>query len=1203
MTINPSDIVLLESERMADYTDGGGRRTSRVIPDGVPGNIFPKVSRLDAVYGRVNLRKVYGAVLTANLDTYAGAHAVITDPPDNDRINCLLFSTRSEYDARAAARDRIESYVIAGPESRMIFYGRQLVGQMAVLAYQRAEDPLPEIGEVFSLRNDSTGAEQYVRITDVDHEIRGFIDDRGTYNWRVLSIKIGSALLYEFSGPEAPSRYSNPVRTSKIRSTTVADAARYYGILPLQEPALANALTVKAPTIYSQIVPTTQRETAVSLAQVNGARSYAAAGAARTYVTDRWAGSSDVGRAYFLPRAVLPGALTIVSTGTAYTLKDDRRGNVVVATDSTAAFGANSSGRVVGSIDYASGGITPSLSWPGSSHSVTAIPGVEVTQPAHTKRIAITLGTRGTVYAEALVPLPAPGTLLVDYRALGKWYRLRDDGAGKLSGDDPAHGVGSVDYVTGAVVITLGALPDVESALLLSWGSPVHYTVRAGASADADTLVRQELTLPDTPVLGHTLTLTYTAGGVDYEATCTAAGVISGGGLTGTLEPATGKVRLTYTTRLPDTGTGLRTAYQFLAPPNGGPATTLSGTVVFAESMSLASGVDPGTVVLSVPVVGSYVAFNTGHAVPVEGQVVVKDNGSGVLLVAGDQRVVSPQALVVGIPGGQAIGSIDYATGAVVWTNPIQTTARHFSAYTGWALQQITLTVQYGNDGAYGFKTGASGVATANSKEFSAAAAPLRTTLTRTVTETAVPGSALFTLGGKTYFDRNGTLYADLDAATGAAMTAGAIDYATGDVSITLFAGGASPAIAVQALTTVYGTWTATSMFFRTGGSPIRPASMYVQVTSADGILLVGTSNQNGVISGAKMRGLVVQEMGVAALEFGEMVTAAGNELEPWYDPANVVGAQVWQPLEVLPATLRYSCVVLSNLPLDSSILGLDPVRLPSDGRVPLFRAGDVAVIHHLDVTVLPTSLTPGATYPLGRAALAEVWVLDATAKRVPPQRYSANLDAGTFTIAADWAAIAEGFAEPLTVKHRIEDLVLLSDVQLNGHLSLTAALSRDYPLGSYVSSALLFGDMNARVTNVFDLATFASFSDTPGPGATAQYNNIDYPIEVLNEGAQGERWRLNFTGTTAFQVIGENMGVIGTGTTGTDCAPINQLTGKPYFVVRKEGWGMGWAAGNQLRFNTVGASSPIWIARTVLPGATLEGDSFTMQMRGDVDL
>lgn len=62
MTILASDIKLLESEVMTDATDGGGRRTTHVIPDGVAGNIFPKVSRLDTVYGRLNLRKVYGHV-------------------------------------------------------------------------------------------------------------------------------------------------------------------------------------------------------------------------------------------------------------------------------------------------------------------------------------------------------------------------------------------------------------------------------------------------------------------------------------------------------------------------------------------------------------------------------------------------------------------------------------------------------------------------------------------------------------------------------------------------------------------------------------------------------------------------------------------------------------------------------------------------------------------------------------------------------------------------------------------------------------------------------------------------------------------------------------------------------------------------------------------------------------------------------------
>jgi len=58
-----------------------------------------------------------------------------------------------------------------------------------------------------------------------------------------------------------------------------------------------------------------------------------------------------------------------------------------------------------------------------------------------------------------------------------------------------------------------------------------------------------------------------------------------------------------------------------------------------------------------------------------------------------------------------------------------------------------------------------------------------------------------------------------------------------------------------------------------------------------------------------------------------------------------------------------------------------------------------------------------------------------------------------------------------------------------------------------------------------------------------------------------------------------------------------------PYFTVPALGWGTGWAAGNALRFNTIGALFPVWIARTIQQGpATAPDDSFTVLIRGDVD-
>ncbi|MBN8527504.1 MAG: hypothetical protein J0M02_19395, partial [Planctomycetes bacterium] len=62
-------------------------------------------------------------------------------------------------------------------------------------------------------------------------------------------------------------------------------------------------------------------------------------------------------------------------------------------------------------------------------------------------RGAVSVGNRGYTYVKSLSPGPAPGSVSVDYLALGKWYRLADNGAGGLTGDDGV-GSGMVDYAT-----------------------------------------------------------------------------------------------------------------------------------------------------------------------------------------------------------------------------------------------------------------------------------------------------------------------------------------------------------------------------------------------------------------------------------------------------------------------------------------------------------------------------------------------------------------------------------------------------------------------------------------------------------------------------------------------------------------------------------------------------------------------------------
>lgn len=484
---------------------------------------------------------------------------------------------------------------------------------------------------------------------------------------------------------------------------------------------------------------------------------------------------------------------------------------------------------------------------------------------------------------------------------------------------------------------------------------------------------------------------------------------------------------------------------------------------------------------------------------------------------------------------------------------------------------------------------------------------PLQLRLAPVTSETIVPGSVSFIFAGLYYVDRNGSLFTNITVADRVGINAGTIDYKTGLCELTYWAAGAEltvgqDVVKVLSLLTTYGEHTAENAFFRTAGSPLRPASLYVQVVAEDGELLTGFADTNGVITGDHMRGQVEQDMGVVNVEFGEMVTAEGNEAEPWYDEDLVVGGMIWRPRLVIPSTLRYNAVVLSSVPLNADILGLDPVRLPADGRVPIYRTGDVVVVHHTDSYELPDPAVAGATYSVGRTDLAGLWLVDANNAKISREHYAVDLEAGTVTMAADLDLGA--IPQPLQAKHRIEQMVSVTDVQINGQMAISAPLARTFPDGSLVSGALLFGDVNAQATNLFDQQTWTGeWSDQRiGSQATGEYNTIDYPIEVLNEGAVTERWRIAFTSSSAFQVIGENLGVIATGTTSGDVAPVNPVTGEPYFVMRSGGFGAGWAAGNQIRFNTKAAAPPIWIARTVLPGASLAGDSFSLQLRGDID-
>ena len=472
-----------------------------------------------------------------------------------------------------------------------------------------------------------------------------------------------------------------------------------------------------------------------------------------------------------------------------------------------------------------------------------------------------------------------------------------------------------------------------------------------------------------------------------------------------------------------------------------------------------------------------------------------------------------------------------------------------------------------------------------------------------TVMNQVVPKSVLFSMGGGEYSDNNGDIYLG-------GSVVGSIDYKTAIVTLTSWDVGSST-IAVKSLLTQYGNWTNYEANFRTAGYPLRPASFYVSAFSIlDGVNMYDTANQDGVLATARLEGTIDVNTGTAQIKYGVWDTKSGNEAEDWYDVLNleydslgVETGRVWHPDYVNPATSIYNAVVFSSIPVNPDIVGINPARLPSDGRVPIFKKGGVAVIHETTNEAAPNGLVADQSFVVAGSDYDLIELYDQNVKHVGYGLYTVDLATSTVTMGNPLDLSA--YSEPLVAYKRKEDMLTISDVQINGQLSFASQISNAYTLAAYISSAMLFGDLASRYNTLFDQATWSGiFSDVvSGGSASGTYDELTYPLALVNSSAVEERWAIVFINSTTFDLHSEKRGVILTGQLiSSPLAPINPITGAPFFTMAAAGFGAGWSTGNAIRFNTKAANAPIWINRTTMPSddALTPTDNFIVQIRGD---
>ncbi|MFW1797116.1 hypothetical protein ACG9Y4_15640 [Acinetobacter guillouiae] len=488
----------------------------------------------------------------------------------------------------------------------------------------------------------------------------------------------------------------------------------------------------------------------------------------------------------------------------------------------------------------------------------------------------------------------------------------------------------------------------------------------------------------------------------------------------------------------------------------------------------------------------------------------------------------------------------------------------------------------------------------------------LKIDLTPQFTELVLTNSVRFKLGSDVYLDRDGIIYRNINNSTNTGITAGSVNYGTGMVEIDSWTPLTESTVSLQSLTTTTDAIEINHISFRIPVIPVRPSSVTVVLSTVEFGTLNLQFDEQGKVETSKAHGSVNYETGFVDIFFYTKteITAAnrpGIEAKDWYDVLleyeelnkKYINVPVW----VVPDSVKYNAVAYTYIPLDASILGLSATRLPPNGRVPIFRVGDIGIVSAAKSMVMPDHIA-GKTYILDDKRISWCELQDSKGVKVPFDMYVVNHDYGEVTLSGDFAL--NSLTPPLNIKYRYQDMGLIRDVQISGQVTFTKPLTHNYSAeNTIVGSALVIGDMQARYSNMFSQGTWGNVwvEEPTGAPISARYNDALYPIATTNKGAIQERWALVFTDNTNFRIIGQYSGQIGTANINTDCEPINPVTGVPYFKIKKEGWGSGWLNNNVVFFDTHAAMFPVWVIRTVKQSEPTElTDQFQIMLRGDID-
>lgn len=1252
------DLKFYQSQSMTDTDNGGGAMSLVEIQSEDENAIFDDISDVNRAAGQVSIRKAFAAVTNDLDDKFLDAGVIIFRPPEDANTSVLLHSTGDPYDRRPEIKSSIEAYRNRSVKSTWTLYERQYAGSALITLYGSAQDTLPKIGEVMQLvqwtnsARTTESASEYVRMVRITQDaLQTFSDGNADFQRRVVILELHQPLKNTYEGVSIS---KNPVTTytAALFTSRVVDSARYYGTFPLKEDAETGASAVYARDFYERLIPSARSEmpyidvgmdalpAPVALSEMNTTLSSGVTWSTGTILT--------------LPNGWVPGTLSISAAGKTLV---DRGRNLM---DGTAIIGSvdSAAGTITISSGTYSGSKTltfqPALALSRPSQTL----GIEVGETTQAKAyvaylrplpspgsvfveyqaqgnryrlsdvgngelaggdVAFGSGTVNYTSGQAAVTLGAlpdiDSTVIFYFTAAADTVRMDTSSSTAVKpfslatqfvdGIDPdgADVAYALQAESETVMVGNQALAKVAEGhyasetvgdLFFSMdGSGTQDQIRAFGSFAFKTLppVGQTISISGTATATRKTTAPTFSGKTEKTVAVTPSTVQTVPHIfyPGASVPTEVSLGYRAIAGIPPGGISIEDAgnnfvmdgtYQYTATwtvlrsLDGNPLNEVeeTRTQTFIQGFSLYSQTDAQTFWLSIRNYGVSAILLTVSGYDYESEdVEYLCNRS-----SNSKELITDRAAAV----AQCAADINY------YIIPGIITTKYW-----YRLKPDTdITLVYESYDRNAQTNDGEPQTVPFAFEWTVSALEIDVQPETTPNMTLEPGGIRATLGNQTYVQNAQNQIIALGhwdvMQAGGSTVSGTFAPSTLTLTLTQWPAGASPAVTLtQRLISTRKTYTAQAVFL-TVAAPVIPASFSFLCKNQFGADIIGVSDTDGVIHWNNIGGGVA----IGNIDF---FTGTVKFRLPWESAAYFdLG------------TLTYQCVSYEELPLDEAIINIDATRLPSDGRVPIYRMGGLALIHH--TATLPfASLSPTQVIDCERERLYRVSITDANRKALADEQFTVDRLLGTITLAADLDLT--DYTAPYTVAHTVADLRMITNTSLSGRLGLNAPLTHDFPAAeSYVSSVLFAGTLQAQYRHLFMQGSWTEvWQDSRiGSAPLAQYDDISYPIEVTNAGAYTDRILIRFTNSTEFQCFGERLGHLGNGSTSVIFEP-RRSTGDvyPLFRLHYQGWGAGIATGNCLRFNLIGAAFPFNLIRAIQPSSpTDQKDGVELLLLGNID-